>query len=254
MGHGLFILCVEYRKVRYNPLKVLSDQKYPKMNESAVNQIRAAIAETGARLFSRHLLDLAGGNLSARVEAVICISPRYSGPKYHWALKPEDVMVVTLDGEILAGSGELSRESKVHLKLHREFGEHGTAVIHAHPRNIMVFASQARPIPPVMEATRKFGEIQVADFAPSHTEALSERIADGIRGQEARIRKHAAAVIAPYHGIFCMGRDLDFTADAVERIDTNAYCVVMGQLLTMGDCLAAQRSQMEAAMAAYEAR
>jgi L-fuculose-phosphate aldolase len=225
-----------------------------KMNESLIQQMRLEIAETGARLFSRNLLDLAGGNISARTGDVICISPRYSGPKHHWALKPDDVMVVTPDGEILDGKGELSRESKVHLKLHREFGEHGGAVIHAHARNVMVFAALAKPMPPVMEATRKFGEIQVVDFAPSHTAELSEHIAAGIRGQEARIRKHAAAVIAPYHGIFCMGRDLDLTADAIERIDTNAYCIIMGQLLTMGDALAAQRESMESAIAAFEQR
>lgn len=224
------------------------------MNESGVQEMRGAIAEMGARLFARHLLDLAGGNISARVDDMVCISPRYSGPKHHWALKPEDVMVVTLQGEILEGSGELSRESKVHLKLHREFGEHGTAVIHAHPRHMMVFAAQARTMPSVMEATRKFGEIKVIEFAPSHTAELSEFVAAGIYGQEARIRKHAAAVIAPYHGVFAMGKDLDFTADAIERLDTNAYCILMGQLLTMGDTLAAQRETMEATMTAFEQR
>jgi L-fuculose-phosphate aldolase len=223
-------------------------------NQDAIAEMRATIAETGARLFARHLLDLAGGNLSARVGEVICISPRYSGLRYHWALKPEDVMVVTPDGDILIGHGELSRESKVHLKLHREFAAHGGAVIHAHARNLMVFAAMARPIPPVLEATRKFGEIKVVEFAPSHTADLSEQIVDGIRGQEARIQKHAAGVIAPYHGLFCMGRDLDLTADAVERLDTNAYCILMGGLLTGGASADVQREGMEAAVAAYEAR
>jgi ribulose-5-phosphate 4-epimerase/fuculose-1-phosphate aldolase len=224
------------------------------MNESSIYQMRVEVAETGARLFSRNLLDLAGGNISARVGDVICISPRYSGPKHHWALTPEDVMVVTPEGEILEGTGELSRESKVHLKLHREFGEYGGAVIHAHARNVMVFAAMARPLPPVMEATRKFGEIQVINFAPSHTAELSDHVAAGIRGQEARIRKHAAAVIAPYHGLFCMGRDLDLTSDAVERLDTNAYCILMGQILTMGDALSAQRASMETVINGFEER
>lgn len=218
-----------------------------------ISQIQAAIAATGARLFDRNILDLAGGNISVRIDAErVAITPRYSGPNYHWRLKPEDVMVVTLEGEILEGTGQLSRESKVHLRLHQEFGAHGQAVVHAHARNVMVFAAQARTIPSVMEATRKFGEIQVAQYAPSHTTELSEYIAAGIRGQEKRIEKHAAAVIAPYHGIFAMGKDLDLTSDAIERIDTNAFCLLMGRLLNPGGDFNTQHEGMEAAVREFE--
>lgn len=218
------------------------------MNTS-IAQTRAQIADTAARLFSRHLLDTAGGNISVRVGDAVCITPRYSGLRNHWNLHPEDVMVVNLDGNILEGKGELSREGKVHLKLQREFSDYGNAVIHAHSRNLLVFAALARPIPPVLEATRKFGTIQVIDFAPSHTADLSVNVAAAMRGQEARIAKQAAAVIAPYHGLFLMGKDLDNAADAVERIDTNAYCILMGHLIGGGP---SQTDDMEAAVAQYE--
>jgi L-fuculose-phosphate aldolase len=218
------------------------------MNRS-ISHIRTQIAETAALLFSRQLLDTAGGNISVRSGDVVCITPRYSGLRHHWNLKPDDVMVVGLDGQILEGSGELSRESKVHLKLQREFNEYGSAVIHAHSRNLLVFASLAQPIPPVLEATRKFGTIPVAQFAPSHTNDLAENIANGIRGQESRIAKQAAAVLAPYHGVFVMGKDLDNAADAVERIDVNAYCILMGQGIQSGEI---QSADVEAVIGHYE--
>lgn len=216
---------------------------------STISDIRAQIAETAALLFSRQLLDTAGGNLSVRSGDVVCITPRYSGLRHHWKLEPNDVMVVSLDGQILEGKGELSRESKVHLKLQREFSEYGNAVIHAHSRNLLVFASLSKPIPPVLEATRKFGTIPVAQFAPSHTSDLAENITGSIRGQESRIAKQAAAVLAPYHGIFVMGKDLDNAADAVERIDVNAYCILMGQGINNGD---SQRADVEAVIGQYE--
>lgn len=214
--------------------------------------MRARIAETGALLYERRLLDSAGGNISGRVGDILCLTPRYSGLRHRWNLRPEDVMIVSLEGKIVEGQGELSRESKVHLKLHREFGDAGTAVIHAHSRNALVFAAQGRRIPPVLEATRKFGEIPVIPFAPAHSVELSEYIAEAIRGQKARISKQAAAVIAPYHGLFVMGKDLDSAADAVERIDTNAYCIIMGRLLGGSDMLAHEREAMEATMADFE--
>lgn len=219
--------------------------------DAKIQQTREHIALIGSILFQRHLLDLGGGNISVRVDDKIVISPRYSGPRYHWALKADDVMVVTPEGEILEGKGELSRESKVHLRLHKEFGEHGTAVIHAHSRHVMVFAALNRPIPPVMEATRKFGTVPCVKFAPSHTAELSVYVADGIRGQEERIRKHGAGVIAPYHGLFLMGRDLDAAADAVERIDTNAFCIMMARSLGASEMMETERAAMEADMAAF---
>ena len=89
--------------------------------------------------------------MSARVGDVVCITPRYAGSKHQWQLRPEQILVVDLDGNLLDGNGELSRESKVHLKLHRELGQAGTGVIHAHAQNVLVFAALCRPMPPVLE-------------------------------------------------------------------------------------------------------
>lgn len=194
-----------------------------------IYEAKAHIALVGRMLFERHLTDAAGGNVSVRVGDKICLSPRYSGQLHHWHLHPDDVLVVDFDGNILEGRGEISRESHTHLRLHRDYGSAGTAVIHAHARNILVFASLGKSMPPVLEATVKFGEVPVVDFAPSHGKALADHLAAAMRGQEARISKHAAAVIAPWHGLFLMGKDLDFAFDAVERLDTNAYCILMGQ-------------------------
>ncbi len=211
-----------------------------------IDATRAAIAAMGARLFERHLLDLAGGNISVRAGDVICLTPRYTGATHHWQLTPDQVLVVSPDGERIAGSGDLSRESKVHLRLHRENSDNGTAVIHAHARNILVFAAARRPIPPVLEATRKFGTIPVTDYAPAHSAELSEYVAAGIAGQAERIKVQAAAVIAAYHGLFCVGKTLDAAADAVERIDTNAYCVLMGGQIGASMMLDDERARMEA--------
>jgi L-fuculose-phosphate aldolase len=219
--------------------------------DEAIHTMRAKIARCGALLFQRHLTDTGGGNISVRVGEHILLTPRYSGQKYQWQLRPEDVLVVDRDRRILDGAGELSRETKVHFKLHQEFGEHGAAVIHAHARHILVFAAMNRPMPPVLEATQKFGTLPVIAYAPAHSADLAENVAGGIRGQEARIRKQAAGVIAPWHGIFMMGKDLEATFDAVERLDTNAYCILMGQMLKMSDLLEEQRQALEAAASKY---
>lgn len=193
-------------------------------------EMRTKIAEIGRLLFDRQLTDAAGGNISSRVGDLICISPRYSGSKYQWRLRPEQVVVSDLDGNYLEGEGEISREAQVHFRLYREFPD-GKAVVHSHARNVLVFASACQPIEPVLEDTLKFGTVQVSKYAPAHSSDLAGFVAELIRGQEARIRKQAAAVLAPYHGLFVLGKDLDAAFDATERIDVNARCILFSRLL-----------------------
>lgn len=224
-------------------------------NDPQVAEMRARIAHIGALMYDRHLTDTAGGNISARVITpqgeVICMSPRYSGSRYLWALKPEHVLVVDADGAILVGDGEISRESKAHLKLHKVFHDAGTSVIHAHARNVLAFAAMARPMFPVLEATRKFGEVPVIPFAPSHSASLSDHIAQAMQGREAAITKQGLGVIAPWHGLFVMGKDLNAAYDAVERIDTQAYIYLMSARAGASVDLADERRAMEDAIANF---
>ncbi len=199
-----------------------------------ITQTRIKIAETGKMVFARHLTDAAGGNISVRVGDKVCITPRYSGSKRHWQLQPNQVLVSDLQGTQLDGDGEISREGKVHYRLYKEFPA-GTAVLHSHPRHVMVFVASGQPIEPVLEATLKFGTIPVAkNFAPAHSEKLADFIAEAMQGKDEAIKKYAAAVIAPWHGLFVVGKDLDAAFDLTERLDPNAYTILMSRLLPEG--------------------
>jgi L-fuculose-phosphate aldolase len=210
----------------------------------ALDETRRKIAEIARLLFDRMLTDAAGGNLSARVGDLVCITPRYSGSKHQWRLRPEQVLVSDLQGKLLDGEGEISREAKVHFRLYHEFPD-GQAVVHAHARNALVFASACQPIEPVLEDTLKFGTIRVTRYAPAHSNDLAEFVAEVLRGQEGRVRKQAAAALAPWHGLFVLGKDLDAAFDAAERIDVNARCILMSRLLPGGEQVDPRRIRAE---------
>lgn len=218
----------------------------------AVQDMRAKIAKFGAMLYDRHLTDAAGGNISAFVDGLVCISPRFSGSKRQWQLKLEDVLVADLDMNILEGSGQISRESKAHFGLYKEFGTIGTGVVHAHARNLLVFAAMNCPMPPVLEATRKFGVTPVVGYAPAHSQRLADNIIESIRGREERIKVQAVGVIAPWHGLFVLGKDIDAAFDAVERMDTNAYIIMMSRLLGGPDGIEQQRQLMDETISNYK--
>lgn len=194
-------------------------------------ELRQRIAEIGALMFSRHLTDSAGGNISLRVDDVILMTPRYAGSKYLWRLRPEQILVLDLNGTIQEGEGEVSREVRVHLTLLNSYYPDGTAVVHGHARNALVFCSQNKPIPSMLYATDKFGEIALVEDAPAHTQTLADVISAAMINQLERVRKQAAAVLAPRHGVFVFARDLESGYDALERIDVSAYCAMMARLL-----------------------
>lgn len=212
---------------------------------------RELVAYIGRMLFDRHLTDACGGNISVRVGDVYCMSASLSGHMRQWQLNPDDVLVVNKNREIIAGEGKLTRETAVHFGLHENYGEYGTGVIHCHPRNLMVFTCMNKPMPPIMEATRKFGVTPTIEYAPAHSPKLGERIVASMKGREKRIVGHAAGTIAPWHGLFLMGKNLEAAFDAVERLDTNAYVIMMSQQLGASPMLEEESAQMEQAIANF---
>jgi len=176
--------------------------------------------------YDRKLLDSAGGNVTTRHGDRIFMTRSYAGGRHQWSLRPEDILVLDLDGKILAGEGEFSREGAVHMACFRELPGVG-CVWHAHSLNVMPFVSAGIPIPPMSEQTDKFGPIGFCEWAATHTPELAVNVVDALRPDAGKILKHPIATLIPRHGIFLAGADLNVTYDALERIDRNAYIALM---------------------------
>jgi L-fuculose-phosphate aldolase len=189
-------------------------------------ELRELMVAYGQELYDRHLTDSAGGNIGVRLGDEVLMTPRYAGNLYHWKLKTEQILTLDLAGNLLEGDGEISRETKVHLKLLNEFYPQGTAVVHSHARNVLVYCAAEKPIRPTLHATEKFGVIPQIPDEKAHSQELADAVADGIRPQIDRLAKGAVAVMAPKHGLFLIAKDLHIGFDSTERIDTNAYCLL----------------------------
>ena len=200
------------------------------MGEEQEAKIREQIVEIGRLMYQRHLTDSAGGNISVKVQDRILSTPRYAGSKYRWQLRPEQIVALQ-DGQIEAEqAARISREIRVHLAIYQHFPL-ANAVIHAHPRYVMPFATLGRPIPPVWEDTIKFGTIGLAAETPAHSPQLAEQVAQALLPQASDLAQHAIAIQIPKHGLVVVGRDLDDAYDALERINGNAECILLCCLL-----------------------
>jgi L-fuculose-phosphate aldolase len=193
-------------------------------------EIRQKIADLGRLMYSRKLTDSAGGNISVRAGELVCITPRYAGAKFRWELRPEQVLVCDMEGKKLEGDGDISREAKVHLSLLREFPDQN-AVVHGHAQNALIFCAAGIPIEPVMEDTLKFGKVDVSKFAPAHSDDLSNFIVEKMKENAEALKKGSAGVLAPWHGLFVLAKDLDMAYDSFERIDGNAHIILMSSIL-----------------------
>ncbi len=195
-----------------------------------MKSIPEQLCEAGRIMFEKQLTDMAGGNISARVDDKVYMSPRYSGSRFHWQLTPDDLVSGRWEDDEIAQDPRFSREGWSHLAIYRAFPD-ALAVVHAHPFYVMPFASLARPMEPVLEATQKFGVVEVTKAAPAHSKELAEHIVEALTGKEDRMRKQAAAVLIPSHGVILAGKDFLLVLDALERINTNAYCILARKML-----------------------
>jgi len=202
------------------------------MDEAQEQEIRRQIVEIGRLMYQRHLTDSAGGNISVKAQQKVFSTPRYAGSKYRWQLKPEQIVALE-NGQLKPEqAAHISREIRVHLAIYQRFPL-AKAVIHAHPRYVMPFATLGRPIPPIWEGTRKFGTIGLVPETPAHSPELAEQVVQALLPQANDLAQHAIAIQIPKHGLVVIGRDLDDAYDTLERISGNAECILLCRLLEL---------------------
>ncbi|MFN3648149.1 MAG: class II aldolase/adducin family protein [Armatimonadota bacterium] len=191
---------------------------------------RAHLVRVCKLAYDRKILDSAGGNVTTRIGGDIYMTRSYAGGKHQWDLRPGDILRLNLEGDVLDGEGEFSREGAVHMACYREFPEAG-CVFHAHSLNLMVFVANQVPMPPMSEQTDKYGTIGFCEWAATHTPELAVNVVAALRPQAHLIPKQPIATFIPRHGIFVVGKDLNATYDALERLERNAYIALMSRLL-----------------------
>jgi L-fuculose-phosphate aldolase len=191
---------------------------------------RQHIIEIAELVYQRFLTDSAGGNLSLRHEGLIYVSPRYMGSLYHYRIRPEQISVLDAEYRVLDGPAELSREIRMHLAAYEHLPEVGS-VIHAHPRWLMVFAVAQRAMPPVLEYTTKFGLVECIAETQMHTQVLADRVIEVALRRREQLQRVGLGVLLPAHGVAVLGKNLDNTFDILERLESNARCILLSRLL-----------------------
>lgn len=177
-------------------------------------------------MFERELIDLAGGNTSAKEGDVIYMTPTFAGFAYHWDFGVEDLVVGSLSKvDEIKSHPKFSREGLTHLAIYKAY-PFVNAIIHAHPFYILPFTALSKPIPPVLNGSKVFGTLQYHAEAPSYSQKQADLIVEMLNDKQEQMKNKAAAVLMPRHGIIVAGCDLLTTLDSLQRMNTNAFAVL----------------------------
>ena len=109
-----------------------------------LEQLKQQVFEANLLLPKYGLVTFTWGNVSAidRTSGLVVIKP--SGVEYE-TMKVEDMVVVSLDGEVVEGTLNPSSDTPTHLELYRSFPHIG-GVVHTHSRWATIFAQAGREI------------------------------------------------------------------------------------------------------------
>ena len=177
--------------------------------------LRKKIVETFKMLVEQNLSSRFGGNISVRLPdkpELFLITP--SGIRKD-QLKPEDIVIININGELVEGGHKPSIESFLHLGIYKERSD-VNAVIHAHTIYSSAFAVARMDIPPIIEEYTVIigGPVKVADFAPAGTKDLAKNIVNALEKRK--------AVLVANHGIVACGRDIDDAVTVIQSAEKSA--------------------------------
>ena len=182
-------------------------------NSPALQVLKERICDMGRRLWQRDYTDGNGGNITIRVgDNLALCTPTLICKGF---MKPEDMCLVDLDGNQLAGARVRTSEAKTHFGIMKR-QPNAKACVHAHPPHATAFAIANVDIPSCLipEAEVFLGKIGVAKYQTPGTPANADEVGE--------VGKTHQAVLMQNHGVIVWGKDVEDAYWKMENIDS--YC------------------------------
>jgi L-ribulose-5-phosphate 4-epimerase len=201
-----------------------------------LEKLKNDVFNTNLELVKEGLVIHTWGNVSGRdrESGLIVIKP--SGVSYN-SMKPEDMVVIDSEGNVVEGKFKPSTDASTHLLLYKTFDSLG-GVVHTHSSYATSWAQAGRAIPPLgtTHADHFYGEVPC-------TRLLTQEETDNdyeINTGKIVVEKlgdidplTVPSVLVNGHGPFCWGSDAEnavYNAVALEEIARIAfYTVLLGK-------------------------
>lgn len=178
---------------------------------------RLDLVKYGRKLVEAGLTKGTGGNLSIfdRNKGYMAISP--SGIDF-FEIKPEDIVIMDLEGNKVEGERTCSSEWEMHLLLYKTRSDID-AVVHAHTMYATVISCLRWDLPATHYMIAVAGpNVRCAEYATYGTHELAVNAAESMKDRK--------AVILANHGILAGANDLLNAFNIVEEVEycSEIYC------------------------------
>jgi len=192
------------------------------MKGGSERALRQDLTRFGKMLHAQGFVAATDGNLSVRLDDQrILITPTCVSKGM---MRPQDMVIVGLDGRKLNGSSNPSSEIAMHLTIYRMRPDIG-AVVHAHPCTATGFASAGMALdePLCSEVVITLGSVPLAPYATTGSMELSDSLRPYIPYHD--------AILMANHGVVTYGDDICRAYMRMEAVEHYARIVLTARLL-----------------------
>ncbi len=188
-----------------------------------IQALKERICHIGERIWNKGYVDGNGGNITVRVgDNLVLCTPTLISKGF---MAPDDICMVDLDGNQVAGTRPRTSEVNTHLAIMKHEPK-AKSCVHAHPVYATAFAV-AGVTPPsclIPEPEVFLGEIGFASYqTPGSPENATE---------VGRLAKKHQSILMQNHGVICWGKDVE---DAYWKMEnTDAFCQTVSVTMQIG--------------------
>ena len=182
--------------------------------------LKKDIVEAGRRVYDRGYVASNDGNISARVDNErVLITPTGVSKGY---MKPEDIVLVNMDGKVLSRTSKPSSEVFMHLEVYKQRPD-VNSVCHAHPIYATGFAVARIPLDQCVlpEVVVALGSIPLVEYGTPGTEEFYKPLLK-------YLKDHDAFLLAN-HGALTIGKDVFNAYHKMETIEHFAHIAYVAQ-------------------------
>ena len=184
------------------------------MSTDAIKDVSEQLVKVGRELYEKGLVKGTSGNISAKIPDAESFLIKPSGARMK-DLKPEELVLVDLQGNKIRGKRNVSFETPIHAAIYRARKD-VQAVVHTHAPTATAFGIARTEILPLQVEVFMFlpNGVPVVPFEPPGSEALAEAV-------QKRMAKYDA-VILENHGIVTVGSTIEAACSLNEMVEDAA--------------------------------
>ena len=184
--------------------------------------IKKEICAVGRKLWMRQFVDGNGGNISYRIgpNEVICTPTLVS----KFDLTPDDLSLVDLDGNQVAGTKPRTSEIFLHLEVYKEVPE-AKSCVHCHPPHATAYAITGR-VPPnlvIPEFEVFIGKVAISPYETPGTAAFAQTVLPFVKTHN--------TVLLSNHGILCWADTATHAEWYAEVLETYCWTLMLAAQL-----------------------